>query len=203
MRKPRSNSNWNQLTCPQREMVEKWLFQEHLSYDETRARVKTEFGLETSPASVGRYYRRRARERQMADLVEAQAMSDAVAAPELSTDSMRAAAVKLVAKTTLKLACERPDQLKELEALAKILLLSEDNDIRRGRLKLEEQQFHYEAASAASEEIPHLASLLLEIQDDEELTAEAKMDKVHALLFPESARLGLHKMDEKQSDNGI
>jgi len=131
-------------------MVEKWLFDGHLSYEATLARVKSEFGLETSPASVGRYYRRRARERQMADLVEAQAMSDAVAAPELSTDSMRAAAVKLVAKTTLKPACERPDQLKELEALAKILLLSEDNDIRRGRLKLEEEHFHYEAAAAAS-----------------------------------------------------
>jgi hypothetical protein len=116
---------------------------------------------------------------------------------------MRAAAVKLVAKTTLKLAWERPDQLKELASLAKILLLSEDNDIRRGRLKLEEYQFHYEAAAAASEEIPHLASLLLNIQDDEELSAEAKMDRVHALLFPESARLGLHKMDEKQPDNGI
>src|ERR1700722_3612950 len=193
MRKPRSNSNWNQLTSPQRELAEKWLFEEHLSYDDTAARVKSKFGLETSPASVGRYYRRRARERQMADLVEAQAMSEAVAAPELSTDAMRAAAIKLVAKTTLKLACERPEQLRELESLAKVLLLSEDNDIRRGRLKLEQDHFYYQAVAAASEEIPHLARLLLQIEDDEDLSAEAKLDKIHALLFPESAGLGLHR----------
>ena len=201
MRKPRSNSNWNQLTAPQRETVEKWLFDEHLSYDETLARVKSEFGLETSRTSLCRYYHSRERERQVADLVEAQALSDAVAAPELSTDSMRAAALKLVAKTTLKLACERPDQLKELESLAKILLLSEDNDIRQGRLKLEEDHFHYQAATAASEEIPHLAKLLLRIEDDEALSEEAKLDKVHALLFPESARLGLHKIDQPQPDD--
>ena len=203
MRKPRSNSNWNQLTSPQRELVEKWLFDEHLSYEATLARVKSEFGLEASRTSLFRYYRRRAKERQMADLIEAQAMSDAVAAPELSTDSMRAAAIKLVAKTTLKLACERPDQLKELESLTKILLLSEDNDIRRGRLKLEEEHFRYEAAAAASEEIPHLASLLLKINDDEDLSADAKMDKVHALLFPQTAQLGLHRVDELQPDKGI
>ena len=202
MRKPRSNSTWNQLTSPQRALMEKWLFDEHLSYDATLARVKSEFGLEASPMSLSRYYQRRAKERQMAGLVEAQALSDAVAAPELSTDSMRAAAIKLVAKTTLKLACERPEQLKELEALAKILLFSEDNDIRRERLKLEAEYFHYEAAFAASEELPHLASLLLKIEDDEGLNEDAKMDKVHALLFPESARLGLRHTGQKQPENG-
>ena len=101
--------------------MEKRLFDEHLSYEAALARVKSELGLEASRTSLFRYYQRRARERQMAELVEAQAMSDAVAAPELSTDSMRAVAVKLVAKTTLKLAWERPEQLKELESLAKIL----------------------------------------------------------------------------------
>ena len=178
------------------------MFDEHLSYDATLARVKSEFGLEASPMSLSRYYQRRAKERQMAGLVEAQALSDAVAAPELSTDSMRAAAIKLVAKTTLKLACERPEQLKELEALAKILLFSEDNDIRRERLKLEAEYFHYEAAFAASEELPHLASLLLKIEDDEVLNEDAKMDKVHALLFPESARLGLRHIGHQQPENG-
>jgi hypothetical protein len=152
--------------------------------------------------SLSRYYQRRLKERQMTGLVEAQALSDAVGAPELNTDSMRAAAIKLVARTTLKLACERPEQLKELESLAKVLLLSEDNDIRRGRLKLEQDHFHYDAVAAASEEIPHLAGLLLKIEDDEDLSEEAKLDKVHALLFPESARLGLHRMDEKQPNNG-
>jgi hypothetical protein len=202
MRKPRSNSNWNQLTSPQRELVEKWLFDEHLGYEAVLTRVKSEFGLEASRAGLGRYYQRRAKERQMDELVEAQAMSDAVAAPELSTDSMRAAAIKLVAKTTLKLAWERPDRLKELESMAKVLLLSEDIDIRRGRLKLELDQFRYEATAAASEEIPKLARLLLKIEDDENLSEEEKREQVRALLYPASARTGLHPADEEQADDG-
>jgi hypothetical protein len=201
MRKPRSNSNWNQLTGPQREMVEKWLFEEHLSYDETLARVKSEFGLDASRTSLGRYYQRRVQERQLTELVETQAMADEFAAPDLSTDAMRAAALKIIAKTTLKLACERPDQLKALESLAKILLASEDNDIRRGRLKLEEAQFHSVDIKAASEELPNLARLLLKIEDDETLSAEAKLEKVHALLYPESARLGLNQTHQTQPDN--
>ena len=189
MSKPRSNSLWNQLTSAQRDLVDQWLFDDHLAYDAVLARAKADFGLEASRTSLFRYYQRRARQRQMADLIDAQAMADAVTAPELNTDAMRAAAIKLVAKTTLKLAWERPEQLKELESLARILLLSEDNDIRRGRLRLEEDQFNYKAAVAASQEIPNLASLLLRIQDDDSLSPEAKLDKVHALLFPDSARL--------------
>ncbi len=202
MRKPRSNSHWNQLSGPQRETVEKWLFDEHLSYDETLARVKTEFGLEASRTSLFRYYQQRVRERQITELVEAQAMADKFAAPNLNTDSMRAAALKIIAKTALKLACERPDQLKELESLTKLLLVSEDNDIRRGRLKLEQAQFHYEDATAASKELPHLATLLLKIDDDDDLSEAAKLAKVHALLFPGSARVELNKADQTQPGNG-
>lgn len=190
MKKQRSDSTWNQLSGPQQETLEKWLFDENLGYEETLARVKSEFGLEASRTSLGRYYQHRARQRQTAELVEAQAMSDALAAPELSTDAMRAAAVKLIAKTTLKLLCEKPGQLKDLESLARLLLLSEDNDIRRGRLKLEQQQFQYLTTAAASEELPKLARLLLSIEEDETLDAHGKQAKIQALLYPESARFG-------------
>jgi len=201
MRKPRSNSHWNRLTSPQRETVEKWLFEEHLAYDEVLARVKGDFGLETSRTSLCHYYQRRAKEREMADLVEAQALSDAVASSKISTDSIRTAAVKLVAKRTLRLACEKPDRWQELESLAKILLASEENDIRRSRIKLEQQVFHYKATAAASEEIPLVASLLLKIENDEDLSDEEKLEKVHALLYPESARLGLRPTEPQPPEN--
>jgi hypothetical protein len=188
MRKIRSNSHWNELTAEQRDLLERWLFDEHLGYDGALERVKSEFGLEASRTSLCHYYQRRSRERQMADLVQAQAMSEAVAVPKLNTDAMRSAAVKLIAKSTLKLACERPDQLKELGSLAKVLLLSEDNDIRRGRLELEQERHRFETTADLSEEIPKLARLLVNIEEDDNLSEEAKMDKIHALLFPGSAR---------------
>lgn len=166
------------------------MFDEHLSYDAALERVKTEFGLEATPMSLSRYYQRRAQERQMEALVQAQAMSDVVADPKLDTDAMRAAAIKLVAKTTLKLACERPEQLKELESLAKILLMSEDNDIRRGRLQLEMEQLQQEASEDVGGELPKLARLLVKIEEDDDLTEQAKMAKVHDLLFSATTEPG-------------
>jgi hypothetical protein len=186
MRKLRTDSNWRRLDTAQREMVEKWLFDDHLGYEEIVARAKTEFGLETSISSVARYFRHRSQERQATGLAEAKAMSNFITGSELGTDAMRAAALKLIAKTALKIAWERPDRLRDLEALAKILLFSEDNDIRRRHLKLKQQQFHYNAARAAGEEIPRLAGLLLQIEDDDSLDPEAKLEKVRELLFPDS-----------------
>ncbi len=199
MRKPRSNSCWNKLTGPQRELLEKWLFDEHLGYEVTLERVRSQFGLEATAMSLSRLYRRRLRERQVEELVEAQAMSEAVAAPKLNTGAMRSAAIKLIAKIALKLACERPEQLKELESMAKILLFSEDNDIRQGRLKLEQARLQHETTSDISDEIPKLARLLVRIEEDDDLSDEAKMDRVRALLFPLSARTDAPKSPPPQA----
>jgi hypothetical protein len=203
MRKPRSDSHWNKLSAPQLELLDKWLFEEHLHYDVALERVKTEFGLKASPMSLSRYYHRRQRERQMDGLVEAQAMSDVVAVPELKTDSMRAAALKLIAKTTLQLACERPEQLKELESLAKVLLLSEDNDIRRARLKLEESRLRLNNTKDIKGEIPMLARLLVNIEEDDNLTDNAKLAKVHALLFPKSVAPGQFPVGQVNENEGV
>ena len=147
MRKPRCDSRWHRLSSQQRQVAEKWLFEEHLGYTEVVRRLKAEFGLTTSRACICRHYRRRAKERPIAELVEAQAMFDTVTAPISSTEALRTATMKLIAKTTLKLAFERPDQLKELESLARVLLLSENNDIRRERLELKQGLVLCEAAA--------------------------------------------------------
>jgi hypothetical protein len=200
MRKLKCNCRWTQLNRQQRATMENWLFQDHLGYEETLARVQNEFGVKASRSSLARYYQRRLHERQTTDLIEAQAMADTVAAPESDANAMRTAAVKLIAKTALKIAFERPDRLKDLEALTKLLLINEDIEIRRSRVKLEQEQFRYKAASAASEELPKLAGLILKIDEDEELDNDAKMEKVHDLLFPDEARLGLHRFGENESD---
>jgi hypothetical protein len=61
--------------------------------------------------------------------------------------------------------------------------------------------FHYKATTAASEEIPLVASLLLKIENDEDLNEEEKLEKVHALLYPESARLGLRHAGQPPPEN--
>jgi hypothetical protein len=200
MRKLNYNCRWNQLTRQQRETMDNWLFHDRLGYEETLARVKGQFGVKASRTSLCRYYQRRSHERQTTDLIEAQAMADTVAAPESDANAMRTAAVKLIAKTALKIAFESPDRLKDLESLTKLLLMNEDIEIRRSRVKLEQEQFHYKAASAASEELPKLAGLLLKIDEDDDLNNDAKMEKIHDLLFPDEAQLGLHKFAQPENE---
>jgi hypothetical protein len=163
--------------------LESWLFDENLGYAKTLERVQQEFGLATTIASVGRFYRRRARERQVEELVEAQATADELNELPVSAESLRDAAVKLVGKAVLKLAGEKPEELEQLVSFTKLLLDSEDNEIRRARLKLAEKYFDYEATAASRKELPQLRSYLCLIADDASLSHEQKMEKVRAILF--------------------
>ncbi len=183
MRKPRDDSTWGQLTPEQRETLEGWLFDENLGYAKTLERVRQEFGLAATTASLGRYYRRRARERQVAELVEAQATARELNDLPVDVASLREAAVKLVGKAVLKLAGEKPAGLEHLVAFTKLLLESEGNDIRRSRLKLAEKYFDYEATAASLEELPRLRAYLEAIGDDASLSHDEKMQRVRAVLF--------------------
>lgn len=186
MQKLRSTSDWCQLTPEQTRTAERWLLDEHMSYEETSARIKTDFGVEISPYSVGRYYRNRATERQIEDVAETQSLAEALADSPASTEAMRVAALKLLARSMLKMACERPNQVRELTMLAKILLHSQDNDIRLGWLKIKQDQIQAETIAAVRKELPTLGAMLLKIEHDDRSSPEGRLEKVRALLFPDS-----------------
>ena len=200
MRKLRDDSTWNQLTPEQRETLESWLFDENLGYAKTQERVLKEFQLEATVASVGRYYRRRARERQVAELAVAQ-----IAASELndlpgSTDSLRIAAVKLVGKAALKLAGEQPEQLGQLTALTRLLLENEDTEIRRARLRLAEKCYDHEAMAAAQKDMPQLRSYLRMMAADKSLSPEERIKRLKATLFGEDQAKSGEEPDKSNSN---
>ncbi|MEO6183047.1 MAG: hypothetical protein ABIP71_08130, partial [Verrucomicrobiota bacterium] len=201
MRKMRDDSTWNRLTPEQRETLESWLFDENLGYAKTLERVQKEFGVEATMASVGRFYRRRARERQVEELVEAQATAAELNDLPVSATSLREAAIKLVGKAVLKMASEKPDELAHLVSFTKLLVESDDNDIRRARLKLAQQYFDYEATAASLKELPQLRSYLTVIGDDTNLSHDEKMKRVHAILFGWDRPGGSGKEQDK-SRNG-
>lgn len=198
----RDDSTWNRLTPEQRELLEEWLFEERLGYADALARVEKEFGLQASLASMGRYYRRRARERQVTELVTAQVTADGLNNLPVSTDSLRTAAVKLVGKAVLKLAGEKPEQVEQLASLTKLLLESEENDIRRSRLKLAEQYFHFEATAASLTELPQLRAYLDVVGDDASLNHDEKIKRVRAILFGwDRSKLDLVEPDKSKNGN--
>ena len=163
--------------------MDEWLFEERLGYADALARAGKEFGLQASLSSIGRYYRRRAQERQVLELLKAQNAASELNDQPVKVDDLRKAAVKLLAKAALKWAVEKPEQLEEVASLTKILLWSEDNDIRRARLKLAEKYFHFEATAASIEELPQLRAYLDVVGDDASLNHEEKIKRVHAILF--------------------
>lgn len=167
----------------QRELLERWLFDENLGYMDARERVQKEFGLETTIWSVARFFHRRARERPVEQLLEAAASAERVNAMPVSTASLREAAVKLAGKSALKLAGEKPHDMDHLVAFTRLLLESEENEIRRGRLKLAQQQFDYEAMAASIEELPQFRAHLMKVSEDDSLTEMEKLERVRAIMF--------------------
>lgn len=183
MRKRRDDSTWNQLTTAQREALDGWLFDENLGYAETLARARQEFGVAASLASVGRYYRFRARERQVFEMAKAGSDAELVNAMPVTAEHLRTAAVKLAGKAALKLALIQPDEVEALAALTRLLLESEDIAIRRGRLQLAERYYQLEQAVAAQQGLPLFRAYLNTIGDDPSLTHEQKVERVRNFAF--------------------
>src|SRR5713226_180743 len=129
--KMRKDSTWSRLTSAQRAKLEKWLFEGNLGYAAAVARARKEFGVEGTVASMGRYYRRRAQERQPAELLEAQIAAAEVNDSPVKVENLRRARMKLIGHLALKQALERPGELEPLVRLTKLLLASEGNGVGR------------------------------------------------------------------------
>jgi hypothetical protein len=111
-------------------------------------------------ASLGRYYRRRAGERQVEELAEAQAAADELNGLGITVPRLREAALKLVGKAALKVATEKPAEVQHLVSFTKLLLESEAHDIQRERQKLAEKHFQLSECAAARKQEPHSRSFL-------------------------------------------
>ncbi len=131
MKKTRSNAKWAGLTAVQRKTLETWLFEERVNYEEAWRRACMEMDYKGSVSSLKRFYARRSQERMMEALTEgrddAQEMVDAPADAAL----FRSAAMKMVGLLFLRQVRERPENVKEWGALAKLMLWSEDIELRR------------------------------------------------------------------------
>jgi hypothetical protein len=199
MRKMRDDSTWNRLTPEQLGLLDDWLFKERLGYATALARAEKEFGLVASPSSMGRYYRRRARVRQAANVLTAQVTADELNSLPVKMDDIRKAISKVLGCAVLQMAGEQPENVEQLVEIASafnVLLKSEENDIRRARLELAEKYFDLEKASAFQEELPQVRAQFMAISRDANLSDKEKKKRLQELLFgPDHS-----KPDENQPD---
>lgn len=181
--KMRDDSTWAQLTPEQGEALDRWLFEEHLGDAKAVDRARVEFGVEGTISSMGRYYRRRARERQVEEFGDAlDAAAELMDVPG-HLPILREGVLKLLYKAVLKLATERPDEVQQFCSLTKLLLASEDNEIRRARLKLAERYFDYEATAACQKDLPQLRAFLKAISENPSLSDEERSERVYGVLY--------------------
>ena len=200
LRKPRSDSRWNGLTPPQRETVEKWLFEDRISYAETAERLKKESGMEISLMGVSRYYRQRARVRRSIEILDAQVDADKLALMPVKTEALRAGAVKLLAKNAMALGVERPEDVEGLVSLTKVLLESEENEIRLRKVRLEERYYDFESNAMCAKELEKVRGYLRTVGDNEYLSAEEKQERVIGLLFGRD-KVNVKELEEESAES--
>ena len=134
--------------------------------------------------------------------MEAQAAASELNDLPVNVASLREAAVKLVGKAVLKLAGEKPEELEQLVSFTKLLLESEDNDLRRSWLKLAEKYFDYEATAASIKELPHLRTYLAVVADDNGLSHDEKIERVRTILFGwDRSKANVNGQDKSNNGN--
>ena len=178
MRKIRSNAMWNGLSAQEREILERWLFEEQLGYDQALERARSEFGFEGSVSSVRRFYHRMAELRMARDLAPDE---DGASEEESLRAGMRALGRLFAQQVT-----ENPTAVKEWRDMARLLLQSEANrlaeersDIWRGGLALAREKYEFDAAEAALKQLENREDL-----DAEELAREkARIQAIRERLY--------------------
>ena len=131
MSKMRSDSTWSALSAEQRDVLEGWLFEEHLGYREVLERVQQDFGIAASMASLGRLYQQMANERMQKEFVEVKATAGQIAESPPDWEELAGAGMALVAKRLIQLAVESPEKVKEMGSLARVLLANESILIKK------------------------------------------------------------------------
>ncbi len=177
MSKIRADWIWHQLTPEQHQAMMDWLFVANLSFQETHERVQREFGLECSLSSVVRYRRRaemeRAREQFQEDLAAAEKVNELGG----QMDELRRASLKLIGIRFLAETMQGGDA-KELAALGKLLLESQEREIQQGRLDLARERFKFRATQAAVKVAPMLDEMSRQDAEREQQRIYAAMKRL-------------------------
>ena len=179
MNKIRSDSQWNKLSYTQKELIERWLLEENLSYTQMLERAREQFAIVSSKTSLWRFCQAIYRRKVRADLCQTQSTAQAANESTLDLAAVRTASFKLIGKRLLDSALHDSVENKELSSLASILLLHEQQEIQRGWLRLAQEKYQYRAAEAALKAAPTVTELDKE-NEEREL---ARIDHVKRALF--------------------
>ena len=151
MKKAKSNASWNKLTPKQRETLDRWLFEENLSYAVIFAKVpRADLGYKGSETSLRRYYERRRQERLLTDLKEVGQDMIEVRGLDADPNLSRKVSMQMLGAYLFRVLREAPDKVKEWAPVANLLVRNDYNEIMR-EAKAREHQIREKAMAFAKE----------------------------------------------------
>ncbi|HZV34417.1 MAG TPA: hypothetical protein VFB72_07545 [Verrucomicrobiae bacterium] len=142
MRKIRSDALWHKLSPEQQKKIERWFFDEHLSYRVVRERLRTDFGVTCALSAIGPMYRHckelRSRERD----ATLDRLTEILTDPRsdlrrIPTDSVATITACLMHRAIVQ------DDPKTVAALANVIMQGQSHEIQRDHKKLAEEKLAF------------------------------------------------------------
>ena len=149
-------------------------------------RAQKELGLTCSRSTIWRIHRRGTKLRALADLADAQDFAEELAGSGASVADLRQSNLKLLLARLQEKILEGAD-VKEVAALGRLMLQSEEREIQRERALLARQRFEFKAAQAALKALPLADELKAE---DEERELE-RIELIQRRIFGDELLAGM------------
>ena len=170
IKKSGSNASWNQLPLEARKQLETWLFDDCFNYEKVLDLARSQLGYTGSLSSLKRYYSRLARERVIATFTDSQKHVAEIEAAKTSAGQLRNAGLKIMAQLFLRQVVEKPDNVRQWGWMARLLLQSEENEIKKRAaaeyhelrcqsLQLARERFRFNVVEQAYSILPQLKAL--------------------------------------------
>ena len=141
--KPQASSKLDKLPQHQLDALERWLFEEKISYDQARSRLFNDFGVRVgSNSTLSSFYQRCADRRMLDRIAERAAKTNAVVKrfEENPADTYNAL-IGLVGQIAFDKATQDQLDPETIYNFTKLMLANRKEDVREQALSLEKQKF--------------------------------------------------------------
>jgi hypothetical protein len=187
MQKVKSNASWTHLSSEQLKTLDKWFFEEKLSYAEILPKAQTELGYKGQMTSLKRYFLRRRKERTIEEFKEVREEVAAISGAPVDPEAVRLASMKVLATFLFQQLRHSPQNIKEIVSVAKLIIQNDynellrdtkaeefdlrrelkekDHEIRREAMVFAKDKFQYDAIENAVKALPHLQRLAEAMED--------------------------------------
>jgi len=174
----RSDSIWRRLKPEQRQVINRWLHEDGLSYREICRRAREELGLELQPYAVSRFYHQGLRIEVVNEIADGQAAAQAVLNSGADGAAFRKSAMQVVNLRFLQKSMANAP-VRDVWALGKLALEAEGREIQRERMALAREKFEFNASEAAMRALP----LVDQFKQEDMEREEARMAYLRRQLF--------------------